>query len=87
MADFEPKTDELDVAWEALREAVDLQDAWAAINPQGEQQRLDDIIDQVRLDESDDDFSEIQIPELQKRNTSRSKDMPRCAVETCNPQK
>ena len=84
MADFEPKTDELDVAWEALREAVDLQDAWAAINPQGEQQRLDDMIDQVRLDESDDDFSEIQIPELQKRN--RSKDMPRCAVETCNPE-
>ena len=84
MADFEPKTDELDVAWEALREAVDLQDAWAAINPQGEQQRLDDMIDQVRLEESDDDFSEIQIPELQQRN--RSKDMPRCAVEACNPE-
>ena len=84
MADFEPKTDELDEAWEALRDAVDLQDAWAAINPQGEQQRLDDIIDQVRLDESDDDFSEIQIPEFQQQN--RSKETPRCAIETCHPQ-
>ena len=84
MADFEPKTDELDEAWEALREAVDLQDAWAAINPQGEQQRLDDMIDQVRLEESDDDFSEIQIPEFQQEN--RSNDTPRCAIERCNPQ-
>ena len=86
MADFEPKSDELDEAWEALREAVDLQDAWAAINPQGEQQRLDDMIDQVRLDESDDDFSEIQIPELQQQNRSCHKDAPRCAIESCNPQ-
>ena len=86
MADFEPKTDELDEAWEALRDAVDLQDAWAAINPQGEQQRLDDMIDQVRLDESDDDFSEIQIPELQQQNRSCHKDTPRCAIESCNSQ-
>ena len=86
MADFEPETDELDEAWEALRDAVDLQDAWAAINPQGEQQRLDDMIDQVRLDESDDDFSEIQIPELKQRNRSCHKDMLRCAIESCNPQ-
>ena len=86
MADFEPKTDELDEAWEALRDAVDLQDAWAAINPQGEQQRLDDMIDQVRLDESDDDFSEIKIPELQQQNRSCHKDAPRCAIESCNPQ-
>ena len=86
MADFEPKTDELDEAWEALRDAVDLQDAWAAINPQGEQQRLDDIIDQVRLDDSDDDFAEIQIPELQQQNRSSNKDTPRCAIESCNPQ-
>ena len=84
MVDFEPKTDELDEAWEALRDAVDLQDAWAAINPQGEQQRLDDMIDQVRLDESDDDFSEIQIPEFQQQN--RSKETPRCAIETSHPQ-
>ena len=86
MADFEPKTDELDEAWEALRNVVDLQDAWAAINPQGEQQRLDDMIDQVRFDESDDDFSEIQIPELQQQNRSCHKDTPRCAIESCNPQ-
>ena len=75
MADFEPQTDELDEAWEALREVVDLQ---------GEQQRIDDMIDQVTLEESDDDFSEIQISELQQQN--RSKDMQRCAIETCNPQ-
>ena len=69
MADFEPilKTDELDEVLEALREAVDLQDAWAAINPHDEQQRIDDMIDQVRLEESDDNFSEIQIPNFSNK--------------------
>ena len=87
MSMFESKTDELDEAWEQLQDAVDLQDAWAAINPQCEQQRLDDQLNRVRFDDSDDDFAEIEIPEFQNNNNTREQDQmqPRCAIETCNP--
>ena len=86
MKDFEPMTDDLDKAWDALREAMDLTDAWAQINPQAEQQRLDDMLDHVRLEDSEDDFDQIEIPELQRRNRSSANDVPRCAIESCNPQ-
>ena len=86
MSMFEPKTNELDEAWEQLQDAVDLEDAWAAINPQCEQQRLDDQLNKVRFDDSDDDFAEIEIPEFQNnKNTCQQEVGPRCAIETCNP--
>ncbi len=83
MSDFEPKTDELDEAWEVLQEGADVQDAWAAIVPQAEQQRLDDQLNQVRVEDSDDDFHEIEVPEL-AQHTSRTT-LPRCAIETRDP--
>jgi hypothetical protein len=85
MDEFEPDTDELDEAWNALEDAVDLQDAWAFINPQAEQQQLDDRLEPNRFDDSDDDFAEIIIPEFQSRQV-RGEDLPRCAIETCRPE-
>ena len=86
MKDFEPMTDDLDRAWDALRDAMDLTDAWAKINPQAEQQNLDDMLDHVLLEDSEDDFDQIEIPELQRRSRSSANDTPRCAIESCNPQ-
>ena len=63
MKDFEPETENLDRAWEALEAAADLQDAWAAIVPQAEQERLDAEINRP-VENSDDDLTEIDIPEL-----------------------
>ena len=89
MVDFEPKTDDIDQAWEALRNCADqqMEDAWAAINPEGEQQRLDDELERADIfdDESDNDYAEINIPELQSKNTSREDGLVRCAIESCNP--
>jgi hypothetical protein len=88
MTGFEPKTAELDEAWEGLHEAADMQDAWATIAPQSEQQRLDDTLEHVVLNESDDDLNEIEVPELQPGNRSHNHDnvLPRCAIESCNPE-
>ena len=83
---FEPMTDDLDRAWDALRDAMDLTDAWAEINPQAEQQNLDDMLDHVLLEDSEDDFDQIEIPELQRRSRSSANDTPRYAIESCNPQ-
>ena len=68
MKDFEPETENLDRAWEALEEAADLQDAWAAIVPQAEQERLDAEINRP-VENSDDDLTEIDIPELNSTKT------------------
>ena len=68
MKDFEPETDNLDRAWEALEEAADLQDAWAAIVPQAEQERLDAKINNP-TESSDDDLAEIDIPEFSPLKT------------------
>ena len=88
MKDFEPENaDKIDEAWEALKEVPDLQDAWNALNPEGEQQRLDDrleMLDRNTLDDSDDDFANIEIPELQQHTEHQH--MPRCAIETCRPE-
>ena len=64
MAEFEPETETLDDAWQALEQAVDLQDAWAAIAPQAEQERLDAQSNNLNVEDSDDDFAEINIPEF-----------------------
>ena len=71
MKDFEPETENLDRAWEALEEAADLQDAWAAIAPQAEQERLDTEINRPidNHDNSDDDLTEINIPEFNSPKT------------------
>lgn len=47
---------------------------------------LDDKLEHVTLVDSDDDFAELELPELQRRNRSHAKDTPRCAIETCHPQ-
>ncbi|XP_072052002.1 uncharacterized protein [Amphiura filiformis] len=86
MKEFEPATDQLDEAWDAIQHVADLQDAWAAINPQGEQQRLDDKLDRNLVQDSDDEFAEIEIPELQSRQNIHQGDQPRCAIETCDPE-
>ena len=86
MKDFEPETDDLDKAWDALKDAMDLTDAWAALNPQAEQERLDDIIHPVRLDDSEDDFEHTEIPELQRPTRSSANDTPRCSIEPCHPE-
>ena len=85
MKDFEPETDDLDNAWDALKDAMDLTDAWAALNPQAEQERLDEMIDRVRLDDPEDDLQHTEIPELQ-RPIRVANDAPRCAIEPCNPE-
>ena len=71
MKDFEPETENLDRAWEALEAAADLQDAWAAIVPQAEQERLDaEIMKMDNTNESsDDDLAEIEIPEFSPSKT------------------
>ena len=63
--EFEPETENLDNAWQALEQSVDLQDAWAAIAPQAEQERLDTQADNLNIEDSDDDFVEIKIPEFE----------------------
>ena len=68
MKDFEPETENLDRAWEALEEAADLQDAWAAIIPQAEQERLDAKMSNPN-ESSDDDLAEIDIPEFSPLKT------------------
>ena len=68
MKDFEPETENLDRAWEALEEAADLQDAWVAIVPQAEQERLDAQMNRP-IENSDDDLTEIDIPELSSPET------------------
>ena len=84
MEDFEPKTDNIDNAWEALQEAGDVDDAWAAIAPQNEQQRDDDTVREIPLD-SDDDLAEVEIPDLQPRSTPNQSHLPRCRIEPRNP--
>ena len=64
MQDFEPDTENLDNAWQALQEAAELQDAWAAIAPQAEQERLDAELTNPILEDSDEDFCDIHIPEF-----------------------
>ncbi|XP_072047334.1 uncharacterized protein [Amphiura filiformis] len=87
MSEFEPKTDELDEAWEELQDVANMEDAWAGIAPQSEQQRLDDRLEDVRMEDSDDDFAESEVPELQPRKGPVQHDagLPRCAIETRNP--
>ncbi|XP_072018214.1 uncharacterized protein [Amphiura filiformis] len=84
MSEFEPKTDELDEAWEVLQEVENMEDAWAGIAPQSEQQRIDDRLKDVRIEDSDDDLAEIEVPELQPGNRPGQRDagLPRCAIET-----
>lgn len=86
MKEYEPQTDAIDNAWDILQEAVDIEDAWAAIAPQNEQQRLDDQLENVRID-SDNEFDEIEIPDLQPRNKPHDPHLsPRCQIESCNPE-
>jgi hypothetical protein len=85
MKDFEPATNELDNAWEALQDAADMQDAWAAIAPQAEQQNNEDRLLRPAESESDDDFDEINIPDLD-RNHQRVPSLPTCQVESRNTQ-
>ncbi|XP_072023189.1 uncharacterized protein [Amphiura filiformis] len=87
MSEFEPKTDELDEAWEVLQEVENMEDAWAGIAPQSEQQRIDDRLKDVRIEDSDDDLNETEVPELQPGNRPGQRDagLPRCAIETRNP--
>ena len=86
MEDFEPKTDNIDNAWEALQEAGEVDDAWAVIAPQNEQQRDDDRVRNIALD-SDDDLAEVEIPDLQPRSTPNQShaNLPRCRIEPRNP--
>ena len=83
MAEFEPETENLDDAWQALEQAVDLQDAWAAIAPQAEQERLDAQSNNLNIEDSDDDFAEINIPEF---NSTKAKEpfLLKCDTERLN---
>ncbi|XP_072015048.1 uncharacterized protein [Amphiura filiformis] len=85
MAQYETANEQLDEAWQAMQEAGNLQDAWAALAPQAEQQRLDDLQNKNRLD-SDDEFDQIEIPELQPNiaHASNQATYP-MSVETCIP--
>ncbi|XP_072048518.1 uncharacterized protein [Amphiura filiformis] len=85
MKEFEPDNGALDNAWDALQEIPDLQDAWNALNPQGEQQQQDDRLERNLYEDSDDELAEIEIPELQQPQQQRQ-DLPRCAIETCRPE-
>ena len=86
MNDFEPATDEIDNAWEALQDAADMQDAWAAIAPQTEQQNAEDsLLMRPVENESDDDFAEINIPDLD-RHQQRGPALPTCQIESRNTQ-
>ena len=87
MKDFEPSTDDFDNAYEALQEAADIQEGWATIAAENEQQRRDD--DDERLlrniaNESDDEFDEVVIPELQP-SRNRTAALPTCRIESRNP--
>ena len=86
MKEFEPDDQRIDNAWEALQEIPDLEDAWNALNPQGEQQNMDDRLNRVTLHDSDDDDSDyVEIPEFQRQKRGQTT-TPRCAIETCRPQ-
>ena len=84
MKQYEPINDKIDDAWIQMQNADNLDDAWAALAPQAEQQRLDDLEDRLILDnESDDDFDQIEIPELQPDTSKKSNDNSyRSPVET-----
>ena len=84
MKQYEPINDKIDHAWIQMQNADNLEDAWAALAPQAEQQRLDDLEDKPSLDnESDDDFDDIEIPELQPNTSKKSDDNSyRSPVET-----
>ena len=84
MEDFEPKNDNIDEAWDALQEAGNLDDAWAAVAPQNEQDRDDNRVQNIALD-SEDDLAEIEIPDLQPRNTPNQSHLARCRIEPRNP--
>ncbi len=82
MKEFEPDTEQLDDAWEAVQEAANLQDAWAAIAPQSEQQRLDDQLEKnMNTLDSDDDIAEIEIPELAS-HMQNDQSLLSCGVES-----
>ncbi|XP_072041439.1 uncharacterized protein [Amphiura filiformis] len=70
---------------ESYETNTDLQDAWNALNPQGEQQQQDDRLERNLYEDSDDELAEIEIPELQQPQQQRQ-DLPRCAIETCRPE-
>ena len=84
MKEFEPDNDRIDDAWDALQQIPDLQDAWNALNPQGEQQQLDDRLERNICDDSDDEAVQVEIPEFHQQHERR--DLPRCAIETCRPE-
>ncbi len=85
MKEFEPDNDRIDEAWDSLQEIPDLQDAWNALNPEGEQRNLDDRLDRNILDDSGDDTCEEEIPEFQGQQQHRQT-TPRCAIESCRPE-
>ena len=86
MKQYEPISDKMDNAWNDLqnRNHENLEDAWGMLAPQAEQERLDDLDEKVILnDESDDDFNEIEIPELQANKPNKGNDNQyRSPVET-----
>ncbi len=84
MKEFEPDDERVDEAWDALQQIPDFQDAWNSLNPQGEQQRLDDRLERNLCHDSDDDLAEIEIPEFQQQQERQ--DLARCAIETCRPE-
>ena len=84
MREFEPDNDRIDDAWDALQQIPDLQDAWNTLNPQGEQQQLDDRLERNIFDDSDDEAVHVEIPEFHQQHERR--DLPRCAIETCRPE-
>jgi hypothetical protein len=85
MKEFEPDNYSIDQAWEALQEIPDLQDAWNALNPEAEQQNLDERLDRSLMVENCDDVCEEEIPEFQGQQ-NRHETTPRCAIETCRPE-
>ena len=53
-ATYEQLSEHLQDAWEQLHRHGQLEDAWAAIAPQTEQDRLEDIIEQTTDDKADE---------------------------------
>ena len=85
MKEFEPDDDAIDNALEALQEIPDFEDAWNAHNPQNEQHNPDDELNRVTFHDSDDNTSDVEIPEFQKETRGQGT-KPRCTIETCHPQ-
>ena len=72
MSQFQKFNDEIDEAWALVKELPPLEDGWASVAPNSEQQRIDDINEQEIVSNADP-ISAEDIPEMYAHKSEETK--------------